>query len=199
MNQEELRTLVQINIDDRWGSRFPNEHYRLILNEAIKQVWRDFVAEGLFIDVQSADVTFIDQLVVLDDDFKNIQDVFYKDTNTSIDIFSEEKAKRSVEPCVFIRRTNTVFYLGWYEIPTSDIEVTYTYIEAPKELTEDEQDYVTCIPIEYHDLIALKASALAFSSDVDKFSVWDNRYVVELEKILRMLRPSSDNVVDVLG
>lgn len=204
MNHGEMREQLRLNIDDLQGTRFTSEGCRLILNSAARNVWRKLKARGLVSNIVEASITFtVDvQIIALPAACKYLKDAKYKDTDTTIPVMEEVLAKQSEIPALFVRRTGTTRYLGWYnEYPGSNLVITYTYDSAITEFADPivDEEAITEIDSAHHDIIVSQATVLALATDLEKRSIWDVIFQDQFDDMCGAIRTPQNAVTDVMG
>jgi len=198
MTYEEMATMTRLHIDDVHKTRFDDPQLLLFLNAALRKVWNELLGAGEQPVVSQATVTMDAQVTDLAFTFHkllSVQDV-YKEP---IPIVSEEKARRSVRRCCFIRKgTGTYDNLGWYVDVTGSFDLTVQYIPNIPILTSawtDTDNKTTCLSIDeqYHDIVTIYAAILALGPYGVNVQTYQGLYADFKETLIASVNPNNQH------
>lgn len=124
-------------------------------------------------------------------------------------IIEEELAKRSENPCFYMREDITssviLVYLGYYRVPTEDMKFRYYYVTQKYSDTVWSTMSLPWISgfIErfLRDCIVCRMAYLSCISDIEQRSVWEIEYEKAIDNMIEAYdkKTIQKQVIDVLG
>lgn len=226
MNLKQMQQSLQLKLNDPQGSFYTLLQLTQMLNTSMQFVYNKLIENKIYTRKSTVDIIFtsnVQETAFVSNIHKLI--AAYDSDSVPVPIYEEEFSKQSSNRSVYFRAsavpptinvpivvTLTVRQdkLGWYRKPSSTFTITILFAEKLTLFDENNAEtgnfYINDIPEEYHEVIILRATEVAWASkglsqeNIPTIQYWQAKFAEEFDAMINTLGKQADtqqHVIDV--